>query len=63
MEDLKIERYFQQRAAFEDRAISGLQDGYTLEQLQKINDAVKNAVLAELAKGYGAKDVALEPVD
>jgi hypothetical protein len=33
MEDLKIERYSQQRAAFEDRAISGLQDGYTSEQL------------------------------
>ena len=39
MEDLKIERYSQQRAAFEDRAISGLQDGYTLEQLQKMLDA------------------------
>ena len=39
MEDLKIERYSEQRAAFEDRAISGLQDGYTLEQLQKMLDA------------------------
>jgi hypothetical protein len=36
---MKIERYSQQRAAFEDRSISGLQDGYTLEQLQKMLDA------------------------
>jgi hypothetical protein len=39
MEDLKIERYSQQRAAFEDRAISGLQDVYTSEQLHKMLDA------------------------
>jgi hypothetical protein len=39
LEDLKIERYSQQRAAFEDRAIAGLQDGYNLEQLQKMLDA------------------------
>ena len=33
---------------------------HTLDDLDmfKLNDAVKNAVLAELAKGYSAKDVA-----
>ena len=38
----------------------GLAHTHTLDDLDmvKINDAVKNAVLTELAKGYGAKDVA-----
>lgn len=36
MEDLKIERYAQSRASFEDRAISGLQDGYSVEQLHEM---------------------------